>query len=121
MKRYNKFAAILAFAVFALLSSQAYLQTVDNGTPVRPAFVDENGDGICDNYDGGQRRGLGQGTRANFVDADGDGVCDNMGTRSGNFELPAGFWAKRRDVPDKLVSFLLIHRWRSFRELEMIR
>jgi len=82
MKRYSKFAAILAFAVFALLSSQAYLQTVDNGTPVRPAFVDEDGDGICDNYDGGQRRGLGQGTRTNFVDNDGDGICDNQGTNS---------------------------------------
>ena len=83
MKRFNTLAAILAIAIFTLVSSQAFSQTVENETPARPAFVDEDGDGICDNFVEGQRRGLGNGTRANFVDADGDGVCDNKGTRSG--------------------------------------
>ena len=84
MKRFNTLAAILAIAVFTLVSSKSFAQTVENETPVRQqAFVDEDGDGICDNYVEGERKGLGNGTRANFVDADGDGVCDNQGTRSG--------------------------------------
>jgi len=36
-------------------------------------FVDENGDGVCDNYQNGGK----QGKCANFVDENGDGVCDN--------------------------------------------
>jgi hypothetical protein len=36
-------------------------------------FVDEDGDGVCDNC------GLGRGNGAGFVDEDGDGVCDNCG------------------------------------------
>jgi len=84
MKRFNTLAVIVAIAVFTLVSAQAFAQTVENETPVRQhAFVDEDGDGICDNYVEGQGRGLGNGTRANFVDADGDGVCDNQGTRAG--------------------------------------
>ena len=39
------------------------------------AFVDADGDGICDNY-GTNGCGLGAG----YVDADGDGICDNYGT-----------------------------------------
>ena len=84
MKRFNTLAAILAIAVFTLVSTQSFAQTEENETPVRQrAFIDEDGDGICDNFVEGQRKGLGNGTRANFVDADGDGVCDNQGTRSG--------------------------------------
>jgi len=74
----------MAIAVFTLVSAQAFAQVVENETHVRQrAFVDEDGDGICDNFAASQRKGLGKGTRANFVDADGDGVCDNKGTRSG--------------------------------------
>ncbi len=36
------------------------------------AWVDENGDGICDN------RGPGKGQH--WVDEDGDGICDNRGS-----------------------------------------
>lgn len=56
-------------------------------------FVDMNGDGICDHFQGSSRRrglgrgsgkGLGQmkaGSRGrNYVDENGDGVCDNAGT-----------------------------------------
>ena len=39
-------------------------------------FVDEDGDGVCDN------RALGQ-SGCNFMDVDGDGVCDNRGDRAG--------------------------------------
>jgi hypothetical protein len=62
-------------------------------------FVDENGDGVCDNYASGGR-GLGftdtdndgvcdnavnggRDQRQGFVDQDGDGVCDNCGNGSG--------------------------------------
>ena len=37
-------------------------------------FVDEDGDGVCDNA----------GTYCRFVDEDGDGVCDNFGTHHHN-------------------------------------
>lgn len=44
-------------------------------------FVDEDGDGICDNYGkygrGRGNRGGGCGQGRNFVDEDGDGICDN--------------------------------------------
>ncbi len=38
------------------------------------AFVDANGDGLCDNV------GSGCGNGYYFVDADGDGICDNYGS-----------------------------------------
>lgn len=38
-------------------------------------FVDEDGDGVCDNI--GLYGGRGYGSGAGFVDEDGDGVCDN--------------------------------------------
>ena len=40
-------------------------------------FVDEDGDGVCDN----RGTGLGNGQGAGFVDEDGDGICDNLGQR----------------------------------------
>ncbi len=65
-------------------------------------FIDENGDGICDLFQGGRKgnRG-GRGAAAmnktaaqgaNFVDADGDGVCDynrsGAGMRNGQGQGP---------------------------------
>ena len=46
---------------------------------IRPAcaYVDADGDGVCDNYDPATCPGSGQSNGAGFVDADGDGVCDN--------------------------------------------
>ncbi len=55
-------------------------------------YVDENGDGICDNAGTGKGKGAGKGYRnrlnntssaasahgPNYVDKDGDGVCDNF-------------------------------------------
>jgi len=71
-----------------------------------PNYVDENGDGICDNSGAGiGRRGRGAGNQArgrgfrrglrdgkgpinragtakpNYVDANGDGICDNFPTK----------------------------------------
>ena len=40
-------------------------------------FIDEDGDGVCDNWTGSGRCGNGQG----FIDEDGDGLCDNCGTQ----------------------------------------
>ncbi len=39
-------------------------------------FVDQNGDGICDNCPNGNQKGT-------FVDQNGDGICDNAGTGQG--------------------------------------
>lgn len=39
----------------------------------RPNYVDDNNDGICDNYV----------ERPNYVDNNNDGICDNIGTQSG--------------------------------------
>ena len=39
----------------------------------RPNYVDNNNDGICDNYV----------ERPNYVDDNNDGICDNIGTQSG--------------------------------------
>ncbi|MEA3283191.1 MAG: hypothetical protein U9Q68_11695 [Euryarchaeota archaeon] len=45
-------------------------------------FVDADGDGVCDNLSncGHGRGGCGCGGGMNFTDSDGDGVCDNIGT-----------------------------------------
>jgi hypothetical protein len=89
---------ILAFAVLLVGAVSAAAQTAQNpaapvqaGTSVGPNFVDANGDGICDYYQSGTRRGRmgaarggygpggGAGNRGvgpNFVDANGDGICD---------------------------------------------
>lgn len=51
-------------------------------------YVDDNGDGICDNYtDGygaGNGYGLGAGSGNAYTDDDGDGVCDNHAGGAGN-------------------------------------
>ncbi|MCX6245645.1 MAG: hypothetical protein NTU98_13205 [Bacteroidetes bacterium] len=56
-------------------------QTATNFTPGK--FVDNNKDGICDNYQGSVKSGQGR----NFVDKNGDGTCDNRqnaGKKKGN-------------------------------------
>lgn len=54
--------------------------------PAGQRFIDADGDGVCDNYNGtqpggGKGYGNGAGQGAGFVDADGDGICDNYGNR----------------------------------------
>lgn len=83
---------------------------------VRPGFVDNNGDGICDHFDGnrpgkglGPGNGQGQGCRqgkglgkrgnghrhgrrgnGNYVDANNNGTCDNLENGSGRKRLQDG-------------------------------
>lgn len=51
-------------------------------------YVDDNGDGVCDNYtDGygaGNGYGLGAGSGNAYTDDDGDGVCNNYAGGAGN-------------------------------------
>lgn len=78
---------VLAFALFAAFAINAFAADPQPGTnTTSPTFIDENGDGVCDNYaaNGGKGLGLGKGERRNFVDADGDGVCDNTGSGTKN-------------------------------------
>jgi hypothetical protein len=39
-------------------------------------FIDEDGDGICDNGINGRTRAMDR-SRVQFIDEDGDGICDN--------------------------------------------
>lgn len=84
--------SLLLVAIFALCFSfagtSAYakdqLQTRDR-LKTCDQFVDEDGDGICDNCDGVDCDGDGicdndcdgDGVCDQFVDEDGDGICDN--------------------------------------------
>lgn len=51
-------------------------------------YVDDNGDGICDNYTDGYGAGNGYGAGAGngpcYTDDNGDGVCDNYAGGAGN-------------------------------------
>jgi hypothetical protein len=49
------------------------IQTTQTDQRTPGNFVDENGDGICDNSKNSNK----QGKCAKFVDENGDGVCDN--------------------------------------------
>jgi hypothetical protein len=94
-------AAGLGFRAQGIKQAQA-------GSGQCEAFVDENGDGICDSYavrpqpqDGtgkrwaagrmnegfkgnrGACRGTGLAGKENFVDENDDGICDLLGTRNG--------------------------------------
>lgn len=65
-----------------------------------PNFVDEDGDGVCDNCDGTpnlyrynygnqNQEGAMNGPHSpgpNFVDADGDGVCDNCAMHQHDYD-----------------------------------
>lgn len=46
-------------------------------------FIDENGNGICDHFEGMQNMGpnAGRGHGPGFMDEDGDGVCDHSMAR----------------------------------------
>ena len=96
-------ALVMVLGTVALAADEPV--TRPNGPGQCVNFVDENGDGVCDNagqqagprdgtgnqYGAGQRQGgmrmgqrqagngAGQGGNGAFVDADGDGVCDNLG------------------------------------------
>lgn len=79
-------AALSMGAAVAFIAGPAMGTTADAeensavNKPAACAFVDEDGDGVCDNKGNGQ--GLGN-CGKNFVDEDGDGVCDNKGNGQG--------------------------------------
>jgi len=77
---------VLFFAVFAAFAINAFADDSQPDTNIIVStFIDENGDGVCDNYaNGGLGLGLGYGYKRNFVDVDGDGVCDNCGSGTKN-------------------------------------
>ncbi len=75
---------LLTATVTSVMFIQVQAQSADKsqntdkpGTAARGAnFVDQNNDGVCDNFAAGNQRGRG----ANFVDKNNDGVCDNRGS-----------------------------------------
>jgi hypothetical protein len=96
--------AVVAISNFAMAQETPVAKqnaSVDKNA-TRPAFVDNNKDGICDNFGVGQAKGNGNGSgrgqgmryrngrccgrgngrgngqgRANFVDANNNGICDH--------------------------------------------
>ena len=60
-------------------------QTTGNLIPGN--FIDNNKDGVCDNYQARMKNGRG----ANFVDKNGDGICDNRGNAGQGKGNPNGY------------------------------
>lgn len=56
-------------------------------------FVDDDSDGICDNWDSGCRHGYCTG----YVDNDGDGYCDNSGANRNFFRQ--GYKGNKEGIP----------------------
>ena len=81
LKRISVLMAIMSFIAFQGFSqnesttkTQKNLQDGQTTTKAVPGkFVDNNKDGVCDNYQTRMKNGHG----ANFVDKNGDGICDN--------------------------------------------
>ena len=74
------------FAIMSLMAYQGFAQNGSTNTDQQKSqvtltsanaapgnFVDNNKDGVCDNYQSRIKNGHG----ANFVDKNGDGICDN--------------------------------------------
>lgn len=100
------FAAAIAIPAFALGLGNAPVQAQANPLSQRVCatlscvnaagdcpgsagcYVDDNGDGICDNYTDGYGAGNGYGAGAGngpcYTDDNGDGVCDNYAGGAGN-------------------------------------
>jgi hypothetical protein len=98
-------------------------QKQDTTQTVRSGFVDNNGDGVCDNYDGKRagkglgpghgnghgrghgkglgRRGNGQGRggNGNFTDTNNNGTCDNLENGTGRLRDGSGNGTGRRNAP----------------------
>jgi|GEM_PF-338561 len=80
-KRITVLMAIMSFIAFQGFSqnatttnSQKNSQKAPTATSTIPGkFIDNNKDGVCDNYQTRMKNGRG----ANFVDKNGDGICDN--------------------------------------------
>lgn len=69
-------AMVLSLAVAAYgAESVANRRQFEYTNRVTNQFIDEDGDGICDNT----ALRAGNGMRNGFIDEDGDGICDNGG------------------------------------------
>jgi hypothetical protein len=73
---------LLPVMILAFVAVQGFAQTAstkaskESQTPaksVQGKFVDNNNDGVCDNYQSKVKNGK----CTNFVDKNGDGICDN--------------------------------------------
>lgn len=81
MKTVKRITVVIAALLFAsyqgfsqnTTSTQKDAQSSAKVTPGK--FIDNNKDGVCDNYQAKVNKGQG----ANFVDKNGDGICDNRG------------------------------------------
>lgn len=72
-------------------SLAAVVSSCANGVRAGVNFVDADGDGVCDNYQGGSAQAVQLGAGAGFVDNDGDGVCDNRQSNAPAGAAGAGF------------------------------
>lgn len=87
MRHFNTLVLILMVSVFIMFAAFSSADDeVTPGTRNGPLFVDEDGDGVCDNKGTGYsgRHGQGKNYRNNFVDEDGDGICDNFVDEDGD-------------------------------------
>jgi len=88
----KKFAAIIVTLVLVLGFSNPSMSWMSGGQGGKGGYnyVDEDGDGICDNYNNGGCPG--------YRDQDGDGICDNR--RSGGRNFPGyGDRESKRGIP----------------------
>ena len=80
LKSFTAVFAIMSFMAYQGFSQNASTITTQKGSQVTPTttntapgkFVDNNKDGVCDNYQAKMKNGRG----VNFVDKNGDGICD---------------------------------------------
>lgn len=56
---------------------KAQIEKTGLSTQQGSRFIDNNGDGVCDNRNGRGNHGK------NFIDSNNDGICDNLANRSG--------------------------------------
>ena len=77
---------LIALAMVVAVAASGYAQSAPKPAAVGPAFVDANGDGICDNFQTGNRMGNGQGQgkgkRGGYGPGDGTGN-QGIGPRDG--------------------------------------
>jgi hypothetical protein len=94
-----KRALVMAIGLVLITAAFASAQTAPRPAATSPAFVDANGDGICDNFQKGtgqgsgygQGRGKGQrlgprdgsGYGAGAGNGGGTGICDGTGPKGG--------------------------------------
>ncbi|MEW5959359.1 MAG: hypothetical protein AB1801_16635 [Chloroflexota bacterium] len=76
-----------ADAMLAAMKANVTARLSQAWTPRGPGYVDQDGDGQCDNFVDEDGDGVcdyaGQGRGAGYVDEDGDGVCDYAGSGPG--------------------------------------